>query len=107
MESCTPIDGQNNLAVGCTFQCNFRDGARWVIQTTEISNVRKSIVFDVVSCEPSHVVSGVTHTLALKRVTSVNATFFEWSTDFTNDVTANVIADNSLKKIDALAEFNV
>jgi len=83
----------------------FKDTTHWTIQTLEVSLARKTIVFDVIGCEPAHTVSGVAHTMSLKTITSTKSTFFEWTTDFTNDVTANVIADNGMKKQEALEAF--
>ena len=59
----------------------------------------------VVECEPPIAVTSILHTISLKKVTSSNATYIEWSTDFSNDATSEVVQDSSFKKLEAFAKF--
>lgn len=56
--------------------------------------------------EPASAASSIVHTIALKKVSTDNTTFMEWSTDFSNDATSAVVQDSSFKKLDAFAGFS-
>lgn len=61
-------------------------------------------LFSCAACSnPDLSVSSVIHSLNLKRVTANNTTFLEWTTDFSNDATAEVIQDSKFKKLDVRA----
>lgn len=72
---------------------DYTDGASWEIRIVEISNIRRSIGYEVISTEPAHSVSSILGVITIKHVTDENHSFIEWSTDFSNDADAGVIAD--------------
>ena len=74
--------------IGATFALKFKDGVNWTIQLSELSNVTNSLSFEVISCDPPMSFSAVNHTISLRPVTSNNTTFIEWTTDFSNDASA-------------------
>jgi hypothetical protein len=59
----------------------------------------------VITCEPASRVTSMVHSISLRKVTANNATYMEWSTDFSNDATSEVVQDSSFKKLDALAHL--
>eukprot|EP00597_Dinobryon_sp_UTEXLB2267_P002487 CAMPEP_0170057890 /NCGR_PEP_ID=MMETSP0019_2-20121128/718_1 /TAXON_ID=98059 /ORGANISM="Dinobryon sp., Strain UTEXLB2267" /LENGTH=155 /DNA_ID=CAMNT_0010262693 /DNA_START=66 /DNA_END=533 /DNA_ORIENTATION=- len=99
--------GNSPLELGANIEVKFKDGQSWLIHLLEISSVSKSITFEVVACEPPVAVTSILHSISLKKVTSSNATYIEWSTDFSNDATSEVVQDSSFKKLEAFAKFPV
>jgi hypothetical protein len=87
--------------IGSTCRIQFKDGVVWTVQILELSQLKRFVTFDVISSEPASHVTSTTHTITLSRVTSNNSTFFQWSTDFSNDATAEIVADSSHKKLEA------
>ena len=69
------------------------DGAHWELRINEISDVRHSIAYQVISTEPVHQVTSIMGQIVLREVTFDNSTFVEWITDFSNDSDATVIED--------------
>ena len=61
---------------------NFFDnvGASWVIAVRELSSIQHSVTFEVIDCNPASTVTSTVHTIALKKVTTDNTTFIEWTT---------------------------
>lgn len=47
------------------------------------------------------------HTISLRKVTSNNSTFIEWTTDFSNDATSEVVQDSAFKKLEAFEKYPV
>lgn len=45
--------------------------------------------------------TSVVHTISVSKITSTNASYVQWVTDFSNDVTAEVVADSSFKRLEA------
>ena len=72
---------------------DYVDGASWQIRITEISDVRRSLGYEVISTEPAHQVTSIQGLIILRPVTDDNSTFVEWVTDFSNDADAAVMAD--------------
>ena len=71
----------------------YNDGASWDIRILEISDMRHAIGYEVISTEPAHQATSIQGYIVLRGVTDDNTTFVEWSTDFSNDADAAVIAD--------------
>ena len=74
------------------------DGTSQVIQITEISQLTRLIAYSVISSEPSVTYSSANHEISLMEVTTSNQTFIEWSTNFSNDASIEVIEDSRFKK---------
>ena len=79
---------------------NYLDGAKWEIRINEISDVRHTLGYQVLSTEPAHQVTSITGQFHFRQVTDDNSTFIEWTTDYSNDVDANVILDQKFKKLE-------
>lgn len=77
-----------------------------LIKSYSDSNLRHFLTFEVISCEPASPVTSAIHTIALKKVTSNNSTFIEWTSDFSNDATAEIISDSRFKRLDAFGNLS-
>ncbi|MEE4247842.1 MAG: hypothetical protein V2I33_20790 [Kangiellaceae bacterium] len=87
--------------IGATFTITYTDGSVWTYCVTEISDPGRLITTEVLASEPALHVHSVINSIKVRRVTSTDQAFVTWTTDFSNDVTAEIIADNKYKKIDA------
>ena len=83
----------------------YTDGAKWELRINEISELRHSVGYQVLSTEPSHQVTSIQGQIVLKAVTDDGTTFVEWNTDFSNDADATVISDQRYKKLEFFAEL--
>ena len=57
---------------------DYTDGAHWTIRINEISEVRHSIGYEVLSTEPHHQASSIQGLIILRAVTASHHTFIEW-----------------------------
>ena len=83
----------------------YKDGASWLIRINEISEIRHTIGYEVLSTEPAHTATSIQGLIILRAVTSCDSTFIEWQTDFSNDADAQVIADQKYKKLEFFTEL--
>ena len=81
------------------------DGAKWELRVNEISDVKHTLGYQVLSTEPAHQVTSIQGSIHLRAVTDDNTTFVTWSTDFSNDADATVIFDQKYKKLDFFADM--
>jgi len=88
-----------------TLKIDYVDGAHWTLRILEISDIRRTIGYEVVSAEPAHSVSSILGLIHLKPVTEDNTTFVEWTTDFSNDADVGVITDQKYKKLEFFTEI--
>ena len=79
---------------------NYLDGAKWELRINEISDVRHTLGYQVISTEPAHQVTSITGQFSFRQVTDDNSTFVEWETDYSNDADAVVIQDQKFKKLE-------
>jgi hypothetical protein len=75
--------------------------ATWTVRIVEISDLDFCIAYELVEAEPHAEIISVCNTLRCQRISDSHETFFLWSTQFSSDVTVNVLMDNKLKKRDA------
>ena len=83
----------------------YNDGAKWEVLVTEVSNLRHSIGYSILSTEPAHSVTSMQSIITLRPITSTSHTFIEWSTDFSNDADANIIQDQHFKKLEFFTDM--
>ena len=81
------------------------DGAKWELRVNEISDVKHTLGYQVLSTEPAHQVTSIQGSIHLRAVTDDNTTFVTWSTDFSNDADATVIFDQKYKKLEFFADM--
>ena len=91
--------------VGATVQIDYADGAKWELRINEISEFHNTIGYEVISTEPAHTATSIGGRIKLRQVTDDNTTFVQWSTSFSNDADANVIADQKYKKQEFFCEL--
>ena len=98
------IKGSPNQ-VDSIVRISYVDGAQWEIRISEISDLKHSIAYQVLSTEPPHSVTSIIGQIVLRSVTDEEKTFVEWITDFSNDADAGVIEDQRFKKMDFFADM--
>lgn len=99
--------GVGGITLGSTHTLTFKDGTEWTVQIMEASLIHNSISFEVVGSEPAASFSSSVHTIACRRVTATNHTLISWTTDYSNDVTADVVLDSAYKKKEAFSALAV
>merc|ERR1712154_661432 len=90
-------------AVGGTRIINYSDGTKQTVQIMEISDLKRSIAYSVISSEPAVSYTSATHQIQVREVTNPAKdckaqTFVEWTSDFSNDAKIKVIEDSRYKK---------
>ena len=93
-------------AIGSTFKINFKDETSWTYVLCELSDLHRLVTWELIAAEPPCHVSSQIGTIKVKRVTASDQTFIQWTTDFSSDVTAQIIADNKYKKLDFFAALS-
>ena len=86
--------------IGSTFKISFKDGTVWTYVLCELSDLHRLVTWELISSDPVCSVSSMISTIKVRRVTASDQTFIQWTTDFSSDVTATIIADNKYKKLD-------
>ena len=89
--------------IGSTFKINFKDETSWTYVLCELSDLHRLVTWELIAADPPCRVSSQIGTIKVKRVTASDRTFIQWTTDFSSDVTAQIIADNKYKKLDFFA----
>ena len=95
--------GGDQSAVGGTRTISYADGTKQTVQVMELSDLRNSVTYSILSSEPAVSYTSATHTISVKDVTNpsddaVPQTFVEWSSHFSNDAKIAVIEDSRCKK---------
>ena len=86
--------------VDSTVKVSYSNGAHWYLRVTELSERNHTLAYELISAEPATSVSSVVGELKLTAVTDTDETFFQWSTEYSNDVDAEFIGDARWKKRD-------
>ncbi|EKU20895.1 hypothetical protein NGA_0139600 [Nannochloropsis gaditana CCMP526] len=102
VDKATPDSPGTGLALGSTYTLHFKDGTQWGIVIVEASELHKFVSFEIISSNPSISVSSALHTFTCKPVTATDHTFVSWSTDFSNDASADAVLDSRFKKREGL-----
>jgi len=87
--------------VGATIRITYKDATVQRIKVVELSDAGYSVSWELVESIPAVSVMGVVHTIKLRRVTDVNGTFIEHTTDFSKDAGQDVIQDARFKQKDS------
>jgi hypothetical protein len=93
-------------AVGSTVDITYQDGAQWQVVITELSDRNYTIAYQVISTEPAMTCTSVEGQIDLQTITESNQTFLKWTTIFSNDADAQVMADQKYKKLDFFKAFH-
>ena len=81
----------HHMQVGSTYEFYFADGSKWDIVISEISQLVRSLAFEVLAAEPAVGFSSVIHTLKVTEITSDNTSFVQWTSEFSGDATNEVV----------------
>jgi len=91
----------HHMQVGSTYEFYFVDGSKWDIVISEISQLVRSLAFEVLAAEPAVGFSSVIHTLKVTEITSDNTSFVQWTSEFSGDATNEVVLDSKFKRLEA------
>jgi len=96
--------------VGSLRRLTYRDGTVQTIQIRGIDDLYFELSWILVTSVPAVTYSSVVHQIRLYRISTQlkgqhAKTYMKWQSDFSNDATANVIADSNLKKRDAFKQL--
>lgn len=87
--------------VGAVRELRFRDGSIWHIKVLEVSDIRRSVSYEVISADPPLNVMSAVHSMRVRSVTKTNHAFVEWVSDFSSDVTSEEVQDCRYKRLEA------
>lgn len=88
-------------ALGATHKVTFKDGAVWTVVVCELSDLTKTLSFELVSADPDATVSAAIHTIRVQSVTKTNQTFVTFESQFSAEsATAGAVADSKYKKLE-------
>merc|ERR1719285_880175 len=87
------------------------DDTTQLIKILGISDLNFKVSWTLVSSEPAVSYSSAVHQVQCYRITTQLSekgpkTYFTWQTDFSNDASANLVADSSFKKKDTFKLMN-
>ncbi|GJJ76888.1 hypothetical protein EMPS_09247 [Entomortierella parvispora] len=91
--------------VGSTRTISFNDGAVQEVKVVELSDLAHFVSFDFIEAQPPVGFMSALHTISLRRVTSNNTTFVEWTADFSSDAQLAVIEDSRYKRQEGLEDL--
>ena len=91
VKSCKFISG-NALQIGSTYKLDLVDGTSYTFMIVEISEIKRKYTFEMIDCEPKQKFSSMLSTLKLNNVTQDHNTVLTWQTDYSNDVTPDIIS---------------
>ena len=87
-------------AVDAVAKITYKDGAVWEVVISEVSNLKHTIAYNVISAEPALGFTSLQGAIVLRSVTLDNKTLIEWHTDVSNDADASVVQDQHFKKLE-------
>ena len=93
-------------ALNSILKVKYNDESEWHFRVVEISGLHHFITIELISAEPKVQVEGMLMCISLWAVTKSNFTFLKWKTDFSNDVTPDIVADHKYKKLDAFDSWS-
>ena len=67
---------------------------------TEFSERYFKVAYEVMRTEPAHRATTINGEISLQRISTTEGTFIKWTTDFSNDVDAQIMEDQKFKKLD-------
>ncbi|KAF9580989.1 hypothetical protein BGW38_002157 [Lunasporangiospora selenospora] len=91
--------------VGGSRKIHFKDGAVQEVTIVELSDMVHSISYDYIEADPPVSFMSALHTISLRRVTSNNTTFVEWSAEFSSDAQQAVVEDSRYKRREGLSDL--
>lgn len=88
-------------ALGSTHKITFKDGTVWSVVICELSDLTKTLSFELISSDPAATVTAAIHTIRVQKVTKDNTTFMTFESQFSAETaTAEAVADSKYKKLE-------
>jgi Ca2+-binding EF-hand superfamily protein len=97
--------GASSSKVGGVRRVTYRDGTIQRVKLVELSDAEHSLTYDVIESTPPVSYLSAIHTVKLRRITSVNHTLVECTSDYSKDATTTVILDSKFKKLDLIKQL--
>ena len=91
VKSVTILDGKGNDSVGAVREVEWTTGEKQQHRLIELSDQHYRTAWELIFAEPPAEHSGKITTVSLNRITETNETLVEWSSDFSADVSGDVI----------------
>ncbi|KAI1318686.1 hypothetical protein EDD11_005979 [Mortierella claussenii] len=91
--------------VGSSRKIFFKDGAVQEVKIVEISDLSHRVSFDFIESQPPVAFMSALHIISLRKVTSNNTTYVEWSAEFSSDAELAVIEDSRYKRMEGLEDL--
>jgi len=92
-------EGLNDV-VGSVRQITYKDRTVQKIKLLELSDARTMVTYEIIESDPPIPVMSVVHTIRCRRVSELNTTYVEWTSDYSRDASADVLSDSRFKKLD-------
>jgi len=92
--------------VGGIRKVTYKDRTVQRIRLSELSDAEHSLTYEIVTSEPEVKYLSAIHTVTLRRITSVNHTLVELTSDFSRDAGADVILDSKFKKLEFIQQLS-
>jgi hypothetical protein len=94
------------MSLGATHILTFADGTVWTISITEISDIKKSLSFELISSQPASIVSAANHSVTVQKVTCDDTTFLTFESQFSaEESTAEAVMDSKYKKLELFTDL--
>jgi len=97
--------GASSSKVGGVRRVTYRDGTVQRVKLVELSDAEHTLTYDVIESIPPVRYLSAIHTVKLRRITSVNHTLVECTSDFSKDADTTVILDSKFKKLDLIKQL--
>jgi len=91
--------------VASVVKVTYKNGGVWECRLTELSDRNYTVAYEVVATEPAMTYTSAEGEIVLDKVSETNETFLKWTTTFSNDADAQVMADQKYKKLDFFMAF--
>ena len=91
--------------VGSMYDVEFQDGHVWTMRMVEISEVKRSFSWEMISASPKTPFSSMLCKMKMSKVTADNTTFLKWKTSFSSDVDAKVLKETCSRRMEEFRDL--
>jgi hypothetical protein len=98
-------DNVKKNEVGALRTVVYEGGMKQTIKLLELSLLKRTVTWEVITSEPAVTYSSAVHTIRLRPITATNETFVEWITDFSSDAKNEVLQDARFKQLEGFTEL--
>jgi hypothetical protein len=104
-EYVTSTETISGSGLASVIKVTYENGGVWHCRITELSDRNYTVAYEVVETEPAMTCTSVEGEIVLQKVSDGDETFLKWTTVFSNDADAGVMADQKYKKLDFFKAF--